>query len=141
MKVTATDRAARVVERMRAKRSGRLTITIGTGCCESTAPFLYEDFWPGPDQEVVGRVGDVEIFAPEYLRKLYPDEEGAVVDVDEDYVAESLSIETELGCRFVLRGPGFEAREAPACAAVPTVPPATPLVRELPEHLRGLRIR
>ena len=53
MKVTATDRAARVVERMRAKRSGRLTITIGTGCCESTAPFLYEDFWPGPDQEVV----------------------------------------------------------------------------------------
>ena len=55
MKVTATDRAARVVERMRATRSGRLTITIGTGCCESTAPFLYEDFWPGPDQEVVGR--------------------------------------------------------------------------------------
>ena len=49
MKVTATDRAARVVERMRARRSGRLTITIGTGCCESTAPFLYEDFWPGPD--------------------------------------------------------------------------------------------
>ena len=141
MKVTATDRAARVVERMRAKRSGRLTITIGTGCCESTAPFLYEDFWLGPDQAVVGRVGDVEIFAPEYLRKLYPDDEGAVVDVDEDYVAESLSIETELGCRFVLRGPGFEAREAPECVAVPTVAPATPLVRELPEHLRGLRIR
>jgi uncharacterized protein (DUF779 family) len=103
VKVTATDRAARIVEQMRALRSGHLTITIGTGCCESTAPFLYEDFWPGPDQEVVGRVGDVEIFAPEHLRKLYPGDEGAVVDVDEGYLAESLSIETELGCRFVLR--------------------------------------
>jgi len=138
--VTATDRAARIVERMRAMRSGRLTITIGTGCCESTAPFLYEDFWPGPDQEVVGRVGDIEIFAPEYLRKLYPGDEGAVVDVDEDYVAESLSIETELGCRLVLRGPDFEARESPACAAEP-VAPAAVNVPELPEHLRGLRIR
>ena len=141
MQVTATDRAARIVEQVRAMRSGHLTITIGTGCCESTAPFLYEDFWPGPDQEVVGRVGDVEVFAPEYLRKLYPDEQGAVVDVDEDYVAESLSIETELGCRFVLRGAGFEAGDAPACAAEPTTAPAAPLVRELPEHLRGLRIR
>ena len=141
MKVTTTDRAARVVERMRAMRSGRLTITIGTGCCESTAPFLYEDFWPGPDQEVVGRVGDIEIFAPEYLRRLYPGEAGAVVDVDEDYVAESLSIETELGCRFVLRGAGFEARESPACAAEPATPVAAPLVSEMPEHLRGLRIR
>ena len=141
MKVTATDRAARVVERMRAMRPGRLTITIGTGCCESTAPFLYEDFWPGPDQEVVGRVGDVEILAPEYLRKLYPDDEGAVVDVDEDYVAESLSIETELGCRFVLRGAGFEVRESAACAVEPATPVAAPLVTELPEHLRGLRIR
>jgi uncharacterized protein (DUF779 family) len=103
VKVTATDRAARVVEQVRAARSGRLTITIGTGCCESTAPFLYEDFWPGPDQEVVGQVAGVEIFAPEYLRKLYPGDEGAVVDVDEDSMAESLSIETELGCRFVLR--------------------------------------
>ena len=139
MKVTTTDRAARVVERMRAMRSGRLTITIGTGCCESTAPFLYEDFWPGPDQEVVGRVGDVEILAPEYLRKLYPGDEGAVVDVDEDYVAESLSIETELGCRLVLRGPDFEARESPACAPPVTLPAVN--VAEMPEHLRGLRIR
>jgi hypothetical protein len=28
---------------------------------------------------------------------------GAVVDVEEGYDAESFSIETELGCRFVLR--------------------------------------
>jgi uncharacterized protein (DUF779 family) len=103
MKVTATERAARIVEQVRATRTGKLTFTIGTGCCESTAPFLYEDFWPGPDQEVVGRVGDVDVYAPEYLRKLYPGDMGALVDVEEGYDAESFSIETELGCRFVLR--------------------------------------
>jgi hypothetical protein len=32
-----------------------LSFTIGTGCCESTAPFLYEDFWPGPAAEVAGQ--------------------------------------------------------------------------------------
>src|SRR5205814_7304901 len=105
MKVTATDRAARVVERMRAKRSGRLTITIGTGCCESTAPFLYEDFWPGPDSEAVGEVAGVPVYAPEYLRNLYPGDEGVTVDVEEGSMAESMSIETEYGCRFMLRDP------------------------------------
>ena len=38
-----------------------------TGCCESTAPFLYEDFWPGPDAEQVGEVAGVPVFAPTYL--------------------------------------------------------------------------
>src|SRR5437899_11482156 len=104
MKVTATDRAARIVEQVRATRSGRLTVTIGTGCCESTAPFLYEDFWPGPDQAVVGDVAGVAVYAPGYLRRLYPGDDGVVLDVDEDYLAESLSIETEWSCRLVLRG-------------------------------------
>ncbi len=56
-------------------RPGTLTFTIGTGCCESTAPFLYEDFWPGPDQEPVGAVADVVVYAPEYVRALYPGDE------------------------------------------------------------------
>jgi hypothetical protein len=69
--------------------------TIGTGCCESTAPFLYEDFWPGPDAEAVGEVAGVEVFAPEYLRSLYPGNDGVVIDVDDGLMAESMSIETE----------------------------------------------
>ena len=141
MRVTATDRAARVVERVRALRSGRLTITLGTGCCESTAPFLYEDFWPGPDQQVVGQVAGVDVYAPEVLRRMYPGEEGLVVDVDEDYLAESLSIETELSCRLVLRGPGFVAVERPGCAPAGSGPTDQGPIGELPEHLRRLRIR
>lgn len=102
MRVTGTDAAARIVERSRRDRSGELVFTIGTGCCESTAPFLYEDFWPGPDSERVGEVAGVPVYAPALLRDLYPGDDGVVIDVEE-LVAESMSIETEYGFRFILR--------------------------------------
>jgi uncharacterized protein (DUF779 family) len=143
--VTGTDAAARVVERARSDRSGDLVFTIGTGCCESTAPFLYEDFWPGPDSETVGDVGGVPVYAPEYLRTLYPADDGVVIDVDDGLMAESMSIETEYGCRFVLRGDervAFERPSEPACE----VPDAVSALRsrgpqELPESLRRARMR
>lgn len=149
MHVTATDGARAVVARARGARSGHLTITIGTGCCESTAPFLYEDFWPGPDQEVVGTVGDVPVYAPEYLRRLYPGDEGVVIDVVEEVPAESLSIETEWSCRLILRGHGVDLGVEDRCDAagepvtVPTVATGGPSrVRgELPEVLRRARLR
>jgi uncharacterized protein (DUF779 family) len=103
MRVTGTDAAARIVERSRRDRRGELVFTIGTGCCESTAPFLYEDFWPGPDHEPVGEVAGITVFAPAYLRALYPGDDGVTIDVEE-LMAESMSIETEYGFRFILRG-------------------------------------
>src|SRR6185295_6548767 len=124
---------------------GELIFTIGTGCCESTAPFLYEDFWPGPDSEAVGEVAGVAVYAPEYLRALYPGNEGVVIDVDDGLLAESMSIETEYGCRFVLRGDervAFERSPAATC----DVPDAVSALRargrqELPEALRRARMR
>jgi uncharacterized protein (DUF779 family) len=147
MEVTATDRAVEVIERAKGLRDGALTITIGTGCCESTAPFLYENFWPGPDQAEIGDVAGVTVFAPEYLRDLYPGDDGMVIDVV-DEPAESLSIETEFGCRLVLRGHGVDRGADDACdvpeTAAATAAAATPLtgtVAALPEHLQGVRIR
>ena len=145
MKVTGTDSAARVVERARRDRSGELVFSIGTGCCESTAPFLYEDYWPGPDAEPVGEVAGVTVFAPEYLRSLYPGNDGVVIDVDDTMMAESMSIETEYGCRFVLRGDErvpFESVTEPRCA----IPDAVSALRSrgpqaLPESLRRARMR
>src|SRR3954468_23796021 len=101
MHVEGTDAAARIVERAKRDRRGALVFTIGTGCCESTAPFLYEDFWPGPDQEVIGSVAGVPVYAPDHLRSNYPGDDGVVIDVLEDQLAESLSIETALDCRLV----------------------------------------
>ncbi len=139
MRVNATDRAVAVVERARRARAGQLTVTIGTGCCESTAPFLYEDFWPGPDQEAVGEVAGVVVYAPEYLRQLYPGDDGVVLDVV-DELAESLSIETEFGCRLTLRGPGFDSSAEPAACPTPS-PTSRSVTGEPPEALRRARLR
>ncbi|MGO9875267.1 MAG: DUF779 domain-containing protein [Acidimicrobiia bacterium] len=145
MHVTGTPAAARVVERARRDRRGELVFTIGTGCCESTAPFLYEDFWPGPDSERVGDVAGVAVYAPEYLRALYPGDDGVVIDVDDGLMAESMSIETEYGCRFVLRGDErvpFDSARPERC----DIPEAVSALRtrgrqELPDTLRGARMR
>ena len=143
MRVTGTDAAARIVERSRRDRSGELVFTIGTGCCESTAPFLYEDFWPGPDSEPVGEVAGVAVYAPAYLRALYPGDDGVTIDVEE-LMAESMSIETEYGYRFILRG---DERVSPTGVTQQCeVPDAVSALRdrgrqELPEALRRARMR
>ncbi len=148
MKVSGTSAAAKVVERARGDRRGALVFTIGTGCCESTAPFLYEDFWPGPDHEQVGEVAGVPVFAPEYLRALYPAGDGVVIDVVDGLMAESLSIETEYGCRFLLRdnsGTEVPGQDSAVCA-VEDVPESVSALRsrgpqELPDALLRLRMR
>jgi uncharacterized protein (DUF779 family) len=147
VRVTGTDAAARIVEKAKRDRRGALVFTIGTGCCESTAPFLYEDFWPGPDSEQVGEVEGVPVYAPEYLRALYPAGDGVVIDVVDD-LAESMSIETEYGCRFVLRdGSGAPVEDTtaqrPQACEVPDVVSALRSrgPQELPEALRRVRMR
>jgi uncharacterized protein (DUF779 family) len=138
MRITGTERAADVVRRMQDRRSGTLTITLGTGCCESTAPFLYEDHYAGPDAAVVGEVAGVPVLAPASLRSLYRDDEELVVDVV-DELAESFSIETELGVRLALRSPEQIAAAVPVCEVPAAL--SRPVQTELPEHLRGVRIR
>lgn len=142
MRIEATKRAESIIDRVKGVRSGRLTITIGTGCCESTAPFLYEDFWPGPDSEQVGEVADVPVYAPEYLRKLYPGTESVTLDVVDELV-ESLSVETEFGCRLVLRGEHTDSVGEPEeCATPVAAVSAAPrrVTGTPPEALRGMRI-
>jgi uncharacterized protein (DUF779 family) len=145
LRVTGTAAASRIVEQAKRDRRGALVFTIGTGCCESTAPFLYEDFWPGPDSEQVGEVAGVPVFAPEFLRGLYPGDDGVTVDVEEGCMAESMSIETEYGCRFILRDPTgvpVDRQEQVVC----DVPESVSALRsrgaqELPEALLRARMR
>jgi uncharacterized protein (DUF779 family) len=145
LRITGTAAASRVVEQAKCDRRGALVFSIGTGCCESTAPFLYEDFWPGPDSEAVGEVAGVAVYAPEYLRALYPGDDGVIIDVDEGSMAESMSIETEYGCRFILRDPDgapIERQDLVAC----DVPESVSALRtrgpqELPTALLRARMR
>lgn len=143
MRVIATERATEVIERAKAARSGTLTVTIGTGCCESTAPFLYEDFWLDPEQEQVGTVADVGIYAPSFVRDLYPGDDGVVLDAVEE-IAESLSIETEWGVRLILRGSDYVAiagQDSQSCEVPAVSGAAGSVIGEMPEHLKSLRIR
>jgi uncharacterized protein (DUF779 family) len=145
MKIEGTAAAARIVERAKGDRRGALIFTIGTGCCESTAPFLYEDFWPGPDHEQVGDVAGVPVYAPEYLRSLYPADDGVVIDVEEGLMAESMSIETEYLCRFVLRDPNgakVEGQDAQVCEVDESVSALRSRgPQALPESLQRARMR
>jgi uncharacterized protein (DUF779 family) len=145
MRITATPNAVAVIEQAKAARTGTLTVTIGTGCCESTAPFLYEDFWPGPDQEPIGEVAGVVVYAPDYLRELYPADDAVVLDAH-DELAESMSVETEFGHRLILRSAGFDSSNEPEICLVPVEREKTagvlrPVVGTVPPEMRNLRMR
>ena len=94
----------------------------------------------------MGEVEGVVIYAPEYLRRLYPGDQGARLEVV-DEMAESLSVETELGVRLALRGTGIDSTTDPEECAVPAAAtprgPAVqrPVVGSLPPELEKLRLR
>lgn len=105
MNVSITPDAAKIVERVREDGRENLVMVLGTGCCDSTAPFLYDNYLPEPDARPVGEVDGIQIMAPGWLADLYPGDEGLVVDVDAGVVNDSFSLESEYDCRFTLRLP------------------------------------
>ncbi|MGH2785180.1 MAG: DUF779 domain-containing protein [Actinomycetota bacterium] len=105
MNVTITPDATKIVRRVREDGRTNLIMVLGTGCCDSTAPFLYDNYLPEPDARPVGDVDGIPIMAPGWLADLYPGEEGLIVDVDAGVVNDSFSLESEYDCRFTLRLP------------------------------------
>lgn len=105
MNVRVTDEATKVVRKVREDGRENLVMVLGTGCCDSTAPFLYDNYLPEPDSAAVGEIDGVTIMAPRWLADLYPGDEGLVVDVDSGVVNDSFSLESEHDCRFTLRVP------------------------------------
>jgi uncharacterized protein (DUF779 family) len=105
MRVGATERAAATVRMVAESDRQDLVMVLGTGCCDSTAPFLYDRYYPGPDAVRVGEVAGVPVFAHRWLADLYAEGDGLVIDVDEDVVGDSFSLESEYDRRFTLRVP------------------------------------
>jgi uncharacterized protein len=102
MKVTATPQAEAAVRKVAETGRDQLVMVLGTGCCDSTAPFLYDRYYPVSDVVEVGRIAGVPVFAHGWLASLY--EDGALeVDVDEGVPNDSFSLESEFDCRFTLR--------------------------------------
>jgi uncharacterized protein (DUF779 family) len=121
MKLSVTERAAAVVRRVADAGREDLVMVLGTGCCDSTAPFLYDRYYPGPDVREVGRVEGFSIYAHAWLADLYGGGRRAIeleLDVDEGVPNDSFSLESEHDCRFALRVKGSGAPLEP--------PPVTP---------------
>jgi uncharacterized protein (DUF779 family) len=100
-RVVLTDAARHVLDRVRAERTGALTMVIGNGCCDSTAPYLFTDYLPGPNERLVGHVEDVPVVLDETFAASFTDTE-VVIDARDDPQPDSFSCEAEIGYRFVL---------------------------------------
>lgn len=102
MNVRATERAEEVLRWVASGPRRELVMVLGTGCCDSTAPFLYDRYYPGADAVRIGEVAGIPVFAQKWLAKLY-EGTGLRVDVDEATPNDSFSLESEYDCRFTLR--------------------------------------
>lgn len=109
MRIEATEAAVETV-RMVARERSELIMVLSNGCCDSTAPFLYDNYIAEPGAQPVGVIDGIPVVAPEWLIKLYPDDEPLIVDVDLGLLDDSFSLETEHDRRFVLRAPPLEPR-------------------------------
>jgi uncharacterized protein (DUF779 family) len=103
MEIRSTPQAEAVVRKVAEGGREELVMVLGTGCCDSTAPFLYDRYYPGPDVVEVGRVAEVPVFAHRWLADLYSESDPLEVDVDEGVINDSFSLESEYDSRFTLR--------------------------------------
>jgi uncharacterized protein len=103
MNVEASPNAEAIVRTVAGEGREDLVMVLGTGCCDSTAPFLYDRYYPGADAVRMGEVAGVPVFAHRWLAELYDGADALEIDVDQGLVNDSLSLESEYDCRFTLR--------------------------------------
>jgi uncharacterized protein (DUF779 family) len=99
--VVLTPAAERVVEEVRDVRGERLSLVIGNGCCDSTAPFLFSDYMAGPNEELLCEIAGVRVYLDSALARGFAGRE-LVIDAGGDPQPDSFSCEAELGYRFHL---------------------------------------
>lgn len=97
--VVLTSAARDALDRTRAARGSDLVFVIGNGCCDSTAPFLFAAYMPGPGEQRVGDVDGIPVVLEAPLVDLFDGYE-VVIDAAPDPGGDSFSCETELGVRF-----------------------------------------
>jgi len=98
---TVTERAAEMIRRIRSERSGALTITIDSGCCEGTAPNLYEDYLVPYGFAEIGRAEGIPVLVPPSWEEQWR-ATPVTLDLVDDACSDAMSLETEYGVRFFL---------------------------------------
>ena len=109
--IVLTEAARSLLGRVAVQRQGALSLVIGNGCCDSTAPFLFEAYVSGPGEAQVAAVEGVPVLLDAALLALFEGREVVVDAAPADAMGEdSFSCEAELGMRFTLaRLPGVAA--------------------------------
>jgi uncharacterized protein (DUF779 family) len=97
-----TEKAREVLARVREGRGERLTFLIDGGCCEGTAPHLYEDAIVTAAAQRAGEIDGVPVYLQSAMIEPYRDAD-VILDVVDEPMSEAMSLETEHGVRFVLR--------------------------------------
>lgn len=120
MRILYSSTAGEIVRRVREDGRDNLVMVLGNGCCDSTAPYLYDNYLAEPGAREVGEIEGIQVLAPAWLADLYPGDEILTVDVEEEILNDSLSLESEFDCRFVLRGPPESVQREQATATVAT---------------------
>jgi len=101
-KVVLTPAATDVIRRVKEQQGSRqLSLVIGNGCCDSTAPFLFADYMAGPTERLVSETEGVRVLVDDLVAASFAGRE-VVVDATDDPQPDSFSCEAELGFRFSL---------------------------------------
>ena len=102
VRIAIAPKAAEVVAHIRNARTGSLSFTIDGGCCEGTAPHLLADAVITSAAKQIGEVAGVPVYLQPAMVDIYSDAV-LTIDVVEEPLSDSMSLETEHGLRFVLR--------------------------------------
>lgn len=97
--VVLTDAAREALIQARSAIGDDLTLVIGNGCCDSTAPFLFHRYFAGAGEERIARVDGIPVLLDRGLLDLFGGRE-VVIDAGPDPGGDSFSAETELGVRL-----------------------------------------
>jgi uncharacterized protein (DUF779 family) len=100
--VVLTDAATEVIAGVRERRRSDLSLVIGNGCCDSTAPFLFAGYYAGPTEREVAVIDGVRVLVEDGVAASFVGRE-VVIDASRgDVQPDSFSCEAELGYRFTL---------------------------------------
>jgi uncharacterized protein (DUF779 family) len=100
--IVLTDAAKVLIERVRDARGDDLSLVIGNGCCDSTAPFLFAGYFAGPNEREVAVRDGVRILVEDGVAASFWGRE-VVIDAHEGGgELDTFSCEGELGYRFTL---------------------------------------
>jgi uncharacterized protein (DUF779 family) len=101
IEVVFTDAARELIGKVRELRGDDLSLVIGNGCCDSTAPFLFAGYFAGPTERQVAVKDGVRVFVEDGIAASLAGRE-VVVDAAAGVAPDSFSCEAELGYRFTL---------------------------------------